>query len=325
MKVAFADIKATYVRLKPQLDEAYARVMNSGRYVLGEEVDAFETEFASFCQAGHCVAVANGLAALELILRGYGIGSGDEVIVPANTYIATWLAVTNAGARPVPVEPDLKTYNIDPARVEKAITNKTRAILAVHLYGLPAEMEKLGEIAARHRLLVIEDAAQAHGARYRGRTAGNLGQAAAFRFYPTTNLGAFGDAGAVVTNDAHLAEKIRLLRNYGSKKKDYHLVPGGNSRLDPLQAAFLRIKLKHLEQWNQERREEANIYRERLGGLENLVLPGAPEGCDPCWHQFVVRTKQRDRLKLALEQAGIETMIHYPVPPHLSPAPIQSR
>ncbi|MDP2807395.1 MAG: DegT/DnrJ/EryC1/StrS family aminotransferase [bacterium] len=320
MKVAFADIKATYQRLKPELDAAYARVMDSGRYILGEEVEAFEKEFASFCGAGHCVAVANGLEALELILKGYGIGAGDEVIVPANTYIATWLAVTNVGARPVPVEPDLKTYNLDPARVPKAITPKTRAILAVHLYGLPAEMDKLEEIASRHRLLIIEDAAQAHGARYRGRTAGNLGQAAAFSFYPTKNLGAFGDAGAVVTNDAQLAEKARLLRNYGSQDKYQHLIPGGNSRMDPLQAAFLRVKLKRLEQWNRERLEEAVIYGERLGGLGNLVLPKVPEWCEPCWHQFVVRSSQREKLKLSLEQAGIETMIHYPIPPHLSAA-----
>lgn len=320
MKVAFADIKATYVRLKPELDEAYARVMNSGRYILGEEVEAFEREFTSFCGAGHCVAVANGIEALELILKGYGIGAGDEVIVPANTYIASWLAVTNVGARPVPVEPDLKTYNIDPGLVEKAITPKTRAIMAVHLYGLPAEMDKLGEIAVRRRILLIEDAAQAHGARYHGRTAGNLGQAAAFSFYPTKNLGAFGDAGAVVTNDAQLAEKVRLLRNYGSQDKYQHLIPGGNSRMDPLQAVFLRAKLKYLEQWNRERRTAAGIYQERLGGLGGLVLPGASKDCEPCWHQFVVRFSQREKLKLSLEQAGIETMIHYPVPPHLSPA-----
>ncbi|MBI4726374.1 DegT/DnrJ/EryC1/StrS family aminotransferase [candidate division TA06 bacterium] len=320
MKVAFADIKSTYTRLKPELDVAYARVMDSGRYILGEEVGAFEKEFASFCGAGHCVAVANGLEALELILKGYGLGQGHEVIVPANTCIATWLAVTNVGARPVPVEPDLKTFNIDPGRVEKATTSKTRAIMAVHLYGLPAEMDKLGEIAARRRILLIEDAAQAHGAGYRGRTAGNLGQAAAFSFYPTKNLGAFGDAGAVVTSDGQLAEKVRLLRNYGSPTKYQHLIPGGNSRMDPLQAAFLRVKLKHLEQWNRERRMAAASYQERLGGLKDLVLPQAPKDCEPCWHQYVVRTKHREKLKLSLEQAGIETMVHYPIPPHLSPA-----
>jgi len=320
VKVAFADIKATYQRLKPELDAAYARVMESGRYILGEEVEAFEKEFASFCGAGHCVAAANGLEALELILKGCGIGPGDEVIVPANTYIASWLAVTNVGARPVPVEPDLKTYNLDPALAGKAVTSKTRAILAVHLYGLPAEMDQLGEIAARRRILLIEDAAQAHGARYRGRAAGNLGQAAGFSFYPTKNLGAFGDSGAVVTSDGQLAEKVRLLRNYGSQNKYQHLIPGGNSRMDPLQAAFLRVKLKHLEQWNRERRAAAAVYQEKLAGLKGLVLPQVPNECEPCWHQYVVRTKQRDRLKLALEQAGIGTMIHYPVPPHLSPA-----
>ena len=320
MKVAFADIKATYQRLKPELDAAYARVMDSGRYILGEEVEAFEKEFASFCGAGHCVAAANGLEALELILKGYGIGAGDEVIVPANTYIASWLAVTNVGARPVPVEPDLKTYNIDPDLVEKAITAKTRAIMAVHLYGLPAEIDQLGDIAARRRILLIEDAAQAHGARYRGRTVGSLGQAAGFSFYPTKNLGAFGDAGAVATSDHQLAEKVRLLRNYGSQNKYQHLIPGGNSRMDPLQAAFLRAKLKHLQQWNQERLAAAAIYQEKLAGLSKLVLPQVAQDCEPCWHQFVVRTKLRDKLKLGLEQAGIETMIHYPVPPHLSPA-----
>jgi dTDP-3-amino-3,4,6-trideoxy-alpha-D-glucose transaminase len=215
---------------------------------------------------------------------------------------------------------ELKTYNIDPDLVEKAITPNTRAIMAVHLYGLPAEMDKLGEIAARHRLMVIEDAAQSHGARYRGQTTGSIGKAAAFSFYPTKNLGAFGDAGAVVTNDIQLAEKIRLLRNYGSQKKYQYLIPGGNSRMDPLQAAFLRIKLKHLEEWNRERQLEAAFYKERLGGLEGLLLPGTSVYCEPCWHQFVVRVRERDRLKLALEKVGIETMVHYPVPPHLSPA-----
>jgi len=320
MKVVFADIKATYIRLKPELDAAYARVMDSGRYILGEEVDAFEKEFASFCQSGHCVAVANGLEALELILKGYSIGAGDEVIVPANTYIATWMAVTNVGARPVPVEPDPQTYDIDPALVGKAITPKTRAILAVHLYGQPAKMNELNEIGRRHQIPVLEDAAQAHGARYRNRTAGNLGQAAAFSFYPTKNLGAFGDAGAVMTSDSNLAEKVRMLRNYGSMDKDQHLIPGGNSRMDPLQAAFLRIKLKHLDQWNRERRVAAARYQERLGGLKGLVLPQVSKDCEPCWHQFVVRTKDREKLKLSLEKAGIETMVHYPVPPHLSPA-----
>jgi dTDP-4-amino-4,6-dideoxygalactose transaminase len=320
MRVPFADIKATYEMLRPEIDAAFARVMDSGRYVLGEEVEAFEKEFAAYCGTAHCVGVANGLEALELILKGCGIGAGHEVLVPSNTYIATWLAVTNAGAKPVPVEPDAGTYNIDPFAAEKAVTSRTKAIIAVHLYGQPADMDAINQMASRYELLVIEDAAQAHGARHKGRCAGCLGAAAAFSFYPTKNLGAFGDAGAVTTNDPELADKIRLLRNYGSRVKYEHLMPGGNSRLDPLQAAFLRVKLGHLEQWNDNRRRTAATYMDKLRGLGEFILPAVPGWCEPCWHQFVIRVNDRERVRHLLDMAGVETMVHYPVPPHLSPA-----
>jgi dTDP-4-amino-4,6-dideoxygalactose transaminase len=318
-EVLFLDLGATYLEIKAELDAAYQRVMDSGWYILGEEVNAFEREFADFCGARHCVGVANGLEALQLILRAYGIGADDEVIVPANTYIATWLAVSNAGARIIPVEPDPKTYNLDPRRVEAAITHKTRAILPVHLYGQPADMDPLNEIGRRRGLKVIEDAAQAHGARYRDRRAGSLGDAAGWSFYPTKNLGAYGDAGAVTTDDEELAERVRLLRNYGSKSKYYNEEQGINSRLDELQAALLRVRLRHLDEWNRRRARIAARYLEELRGTE-LMLPGVCEGADPVWHLFVVRSKRRDELQRHLKSLGVNTLVHYPVPPHLQEA-----
>lgn len=294
--------------------------MDSGWYVLGREVQAFEEEFAAYCGAKYCVGVANGLDALHLILRAMEIGAGDEVIVPANTYIATWLAVSYAGAQPVPVEPDERTYNIDPARIEAAITPRTKAILAVHLYGQTADMEPIKEIAVRHGLKVIEDAAQAHGARYKGFRAGNLGDAAGFSFYPSKNLGAFGDGGAVVTNDAALAEKVRVLRNYGSQVKYYNEVKGYNSRLDELQAALLRVNLTKLDEWNERRRQAANLYLQALGETTDLRLPFVPEELEPVWHLFVVRHPKRDALQKHLAATGIGTLIHYPLPPHLQKA-----
>lgn len=253
MKVPFLNLKAPYLELQQELDAAYRRVMESGWYILGQEVEAFEAEFAAYCGTQYCVGVGNGLEALHLILRAMEIGQEDEVIVPANTYIATWLAVSYAGAIPVPVEPDEKTYNINPEQIEAAITPKTKAILAVHLYGQPANMDLINAIAKRYQLRVIEDAAQAHGARYKGRRVGGLGDAAGFSFYPGKNLGALGDGGAVTTNDCHLANKIRLLRNYGSRVKYFNEMKGFNSRLDELQAAFLRVKLTKLDEWNARR------------------------------------------------------------------------
>jgi dTDP-4-amino-4,6-dideoxygalactose transaminase len=320
MKVPFLDLLAPHVELEQDLHDAYQRVMQSGWYILGREVRAFEDEFAAYCEAEHCVGVGNGLDALHLVLRAYGIGNGDEVIVPANTYIATWLAVSYAGARPVPVEPDKRTYNLDPERVEAAITPRTRALIPVHLYGQPADMDVLNDIATLHRLKVIEDAAQAHGARYRDRRVGALGDAAGFSFYPGKNLGALGDGGAVVTNDAKLADKVRVLRNYGSRVKYHNEVKGFNSRLDELQAALLRTKLASLDEWNARRKGLAAQYMNTLGGVPDLALPFVPEWADPVWHLFVVQHPQRDAVQQHLADAGIGTLIHYPVPPHLSDA-----
>jgi len=320
MKVPFFKVKSTYFELKTELDAAYSRILDSGQYILGQEVEEFETEFAAFCGAKNCVAVANGLEALELILKAYNIGVGDEVIVPANTYIATWLAVSNTGAQPIPVEPNDRTYNINPELIEQAITPRVKAIIAVHLYGQPAELNAIKIIAQKHGIPVIEDAAQAHGAYYNKTMAGVLADAAAFSFYPTKNLGAFGDAGAVVTKDASLADTIRLLRNYGSKRKYQNQIKGGNSRLDPLQAGFLRVKLKYLVEWNNRRKEVAEAYYSMLEATKGIVLPFVAELAEPCWHQFVIRCQLRDEMRKKLEEAGIETMIHYPIPPHLSTA-----
>src|SRR4030095_3345764 len=269
--VPFLELGETYLEIKDELDSAYSRVMNSGWYILGAEVEAFEAEFAAYCGTRHCVGVGNGLEALQLVLRGYGIGTGDEVIVPANTYIATWLAVSNAGATVIPVEPDEGTYNIDPGRIEAAITSKTKAVLPVHLYGQPADMRPINEIAQAHGLRVIEDAAQAHGARYRDRRSGNLGDAAGWSFYPTKNLSAYGDAGAVTTNDDELALKVRSLRNYGANRKYYNDAQGINSRLDELQAALLRVRLRHLDEWNSRRARIAARYLEQLQGTSLIT------------------------------------------------------
>ena len=320
MKVPFLDLKPAYRELQVDLAAAGRRVMESGWYILGQEVEAFECEFAAYCGAKHCMGVGNGLDALILSLRSYEIGLDSEVIVPANTYIATWLAVSYVGAMPVPVEPDLRTHNLDPGRIEDAITARTRAIIPVHLYGQPAEMEAIREIALRHGLKVIEDAAQAHGSLYEGKRAGNLGDAAAFSFYPTKNLGAFGDAGAVVTNDDGIADRIRVLRNYGSRTRYHNEVKGINSRLDPIQASFLRVKLQHLDEWNARRRNVAGRYLEALKGCPDLTLPSVAPGAEPAWHLFVLRHGRREKLQKHLNESGIETLVHYPVPPHLSGA-----
>lgn len=320
MKVPFLELKPTYTELQLELDDAFRRVMGSGWYIMGPECDAFEREFAEYCEVKHCVGVGNALDGLHLILRALDIGEGDEVIVASNTYIATWLAVSYAGAVPVPVEPDARTYNLDPSRIEVAITSRTRAIMPVHLYGQPADMDAINELANKYGLKVIEDAAQAHGARYRGRRAGGLGDAAAFSFYPTKNLGAMGDGGAVTTNDPHLADRVRVLRNYGSRKKYYNEFKGVNSRLDELQAAFLRTKLRYLDEWNCRRSETAALYTSVLNGLEGLHLPHVPDWVEPVWHVYTVRHAFRDLLQTKLSEAGVGTLIFYPVPPGSSNA-----
>ena len=315
MRVPFLDVRAGYEELREEIDEAVARVLRSGRYILGEEVEAFEEQFSAYCNASHAVGVGNGLDALHLAILACGIGPGDEVIVPSNTFIATWLAVTYAGAVPVPVEPDPATHNLDPARIEAAITPRTKAILPTHLYGQPAHLDPMLEIARRHGLRVIEDAAQAHGARYKGRRIGGHGDAVAWSFYPGKNLGAFGDGGAVTTNDADVAERVRMLRNYGSREKYVHELKGFNSRLDPLQAAILAVKLRHLDEWNGRRGQIARLYSERLAG-SHVEPPFVPDHADPSWHLYVIRSGRRDRLADELRAAGIETLVHYPIPPH---------
>jgi len=320
VKVPFLDFVGPYDELKAELDDAYFRFMRSAWYVLGREVEAFEEEFAFYCGVKHCVGVGNGLEALHLILRAYGIGEGDEVIVPSNTYIATWLAVSYAGAVPVPVEPNPQTFNLDPDRLEAAITRRTKAVMPVHLYGQPADMDPILAIARKHGLKVIEDNAQAQGARYKGCRTGSLGDAAGNSFYPGKNLGALGDAGAVTTDDPLLADRVRTLRNYGSKKKYYNECKGYNSRLDELQAAFLRVKLRKLDEWNQRRRALALRYQAGLRKTPDLILPTAPAWAEPVWHLFVVRHRDRNSLQQKLTQAGVGTLIHYPVPPHLSGA-----
>jgi len=320
MNVPFLDLKPQYLELKDQFDAAYRRVAESGQFILGPEVESFESEFATYCEAKHCIGVGNGLDALHLIVRALDIGPGDEVLVPANTYIATWLAVSHAGATPVPIEPNERTCNIDSSRIEAAITKHTRAIIAVHLYGQPADMDPINEVASQYGLKVIEDAAQAHGARYRGKRVGALGDAAAFSFYPGKNLGAWGDAGAVVTDDDALARRVRVLSNYGSQVKYYNERKGFNSRLDEFQAAILRIKLAKLDEWNERRKRIAEEYLQMLEGVRDLALPYVPDWANPVWHLFVVRHPKRDLLQEYLHRNGVGTLIHYPLPPHLQEA-----
>jgi dTDP-4-amino-4,6-dideoxygalactose transaminase len=317
--VPFLDLKAIQLQQHDALREAFDRVINSGWYILGGEVTAFEAEYAAWCEADHCVGVANGLDALTLALRAMDVGPGDEVIVPSNTYIATWLAVSHVGATPVPVEPDARTYNLDPARIEAAITPRTKVVLPVHLYGQAAEIDSIVAVARKHGLRVLEDGAQAHGARLNGRRVGAHGDAVAWSFYPGKNLGAIGDGGAITTSDAALAERLRVLRNYGSRVKYHNEVIGYNSRLDELQAALLRVKLPALDATNQARAAIAQSYLQGFAGLD-LVLPVVPQGHAPVWHLFVVRHQRRDELAKRLNAMGVGTMIHYPVAPHLQPA-----
>ncbi|WP_217127048.1 DegT/DnrJ/EryC1/StrS family aminotransferase [Hydrogenophilus thiooxidans] len=318
--IPFLDLRAAYLELKEEIDAAVARVMDNGWYILGEEVEAFEAEYAAYCEAQYAVGVGNGLDALRLALLAMDVGPGDEVIVPSNTYIATWLAVSQCGATPVPVEPDPATYNIDPQRIEAAITPRTKVILPVHLYGQPADLDPILALARRHGLRVLEDAAQAHGARYKGKRIGAHSDAVAWSFYPGKNLGAMGDAGAVTTNDPELADCVRVLRNYGSRMKYQNEIMGWNSRLDPIQASILRVKLKYLDEWNLRRAAIANFYYCFFSGNQEIILPTILEWVQPAWHLFVVRCSRRDDLQKRLARIGIQTLIHYPIPPHLQPA-----
>ncbi|HEV7137481.1 MAG TPA: DegT/DnrJ/EryC1/StrS family aminotransferase [Steroidobacteraceae bacterium] len=319
MSIEFLNLKRVNEPHEAELRAGIERVIESGWYILGEETAAFEREFADYCGVAHCIGVANGLDALHLTLRAYEIGEGDEVIVPSSTFIATWLAVSQAGARVVPVEPDERTCNLDPGRLEAAITPRTRAVMPVHLYGQPADMEPINQIARKYGLRVIEDAAQAHGARYQGRRVGGLGDAAGFSFYPGKNLGALGDGGAITTNDDALADTLRKLRNYGSSIKYRHDLAGLNSRLDELQSAILRIKLRHLDAENARRSAAASTYLDAMADLP-LQLPHVHQGAEPVWHLFVVRTPHRDELQSHLHAQGIGTAIHYPLACHRQPA-----
>ena len=316
--IAFVDLRAAHAELADRLEAVALRVARSGRYLYGPDVEAFEREFAAYCGTRHCVAVGNGFAALELTLRAAGIGPGDEVLVPAYTFMATWLAVTRTGARPVGVDVREGTYNIDPALLAAAIGKRTAAIVPVHMRGEPADMERVRELASSHGLFVLEDACQAHGARRGGRRVGSIGDAGAFSFYPSKNLGAMGDGGAMTTDDDALADRVRALRSYGARTKHEFEPDGLNSRLAELQAAILREKLPLLDEWNGRRAELASAYRDALAGSEAFELPSPEAGTEPVWHLFIVRNPQRDRCRETLRARRIETGIHYPVLPHLS-------
>ncbi len=316
MKIPFVSFIHMERELNEELRNAFDRVFKSSWYIGGKEDAAFERAFADYCGMDHCVGVGNGLDALMLALKALGIGKGDEVIVPSNTFIATALAVTYVGAKPVFVEPDIRTFNIDPDLIESDVTDKTRAIMPVHLYGQACDMDLIMDIAKRHGLKVVEDCAQAHGATYKGQKVGTFGDAAGFSFYPGKNLGALGDAGAVVTNNEALAEKIRALGNYGSDYKYHHIYKGNNSRLDELQAAFLSVKLGHLDRMNEDRRRIANVYTERIKN-DKVILPFVNPDCNPVWHIYGIRCAERDALETYLNERGIGTNKHYPIPIHL--------
>ena len=315
MKILFNNLKSINESINFELRNAFSRVLESGSYINGEELNLFELEFGKYVNTKYCIGVGNGLDALSLILKALGIGFGDEVIVPANTFIATWLSVSNLGAKPIPVDPDINTYNIDPNLIEDKISKNTKAIVVVHLYGQPAEMEPIMLIAKKHNLKVIEDAAQAHGASYKSKMIGSIGDAAAFSFYPGKNLGALGDGGAVTTNDQLIAQKVRLFSNYGSVEKYIHEEKGVNSRLDELQAAFLRVKLKYLDNWNKSRIKIAERYNEELLST-NLKLPYCSNCKKHVWHLYVVRSGNRDSIRDKLLRYGIQVLYHYPIPPY---------
>lgn len=317
--IPFLNLSSAYQELKTEINQAVSRVLDSGCYILGSEVESFEQEFANYCGVKHAVGVANGLDALHLALMALDIGPGDEVIVPSNTFIATWLAVSHVGATPIPVEPDMATSNINPNLIKQAITTRTKAIIPVHLYGQPADLDPILDLAKEYGLRVIEDAAQAHGAQYKGKRIGGHGDLVTWSFYPGKNLGALGDAGAITTNDAALAKHLQMLRNYGSEQKYINKYLGYNSRLDPLQAAVLRIKLRYLDEWNVRRKVLAALYIEGLQQA-SLALPSVPDWTFPVWHLFVVRTDNRSTLQKKLADHDIGSLIHYPIPPHLQSA-----
>jgi dTDP-4-amino-4,6-dideoxygalactose transaminase len=317
LNVPILDLQAAYRELRSELEAAILRVAESGWYIGGTEVSAFEEDFAAYCGAHHCVGVANGLDALHLLLKAMEVGPGDEVIVSSNSYIATLLAVSITGA--TLVEPDPATHNLDPTRIEAALTERTKVLLPTHLYGQPADLDPMIEIARKHGLRLLEDAAQAHGARYKGERIGAHGDAVAWSFYPSKNLGAMGDAGAITTNDPELARRVRTLGNYGSSVRYVNEVKGVNSRLDPLQAAVLRVKLAYLDSWNLRRREIASFYNSSLSDT-GLELPFVPNWADPVWHLYVVQSTDRRGLQDRLSKAGVQTQVHYPIPPHLQAA-----
>jgi dTDP-4-amino-4,6-dideoxygalactose transaminase len=319
MNVPFVDLRAQYQPLAGELQRAITAVLQRGDFVLGREVGLFEEEFAAYCEAGYAVGVDSGTSALKLALRAFEVGPGDEVITSANTFIATVSAIADTGARPVLIDIDPQTYNIDITRIEEAITERTKAIIPVHLYGHPADMDPVLEIARQHGLVAIEDACQAHGARYKGRRVGSLGHAAAFSFYPAKNLGAYGDGGMVVTSDARMADSLRMLRNHGQREKYHHPLRGYNHRLDTIQAAVLRIKLKHLDGWNTARRQHAHRYDELLGHSA-VVCPAEADYAESAYHLYVIRVEDRDGSRAYLQEKGIATGIHYPIPIHLQPA-----
>ena len=316
MKIPFLDLHQGYLELKDEIDSSVARVLDSGRYILGSEVENFEDVFSRYCGSKFAIGVANGMDALEISLRALSVSDGDEVIVPAHTFIATWLAVSKVGAIPVPVEPDPLTYNIDTDKIKEVITSKTKAIIPVHLYGQPVNLDPIIEIAKQNNIYVLEDAAQAIGSKYKGKRIGIHGDLVSWSFYPSKNLGAFGDAGAITTNNSELAERILFLRNYGSTEKYSHQYLGMNSRLDPIQASILRVKLKYLDLWNQRRKEIASIYSNSFKDYPLIVTPFVPEWADPVWHLYVIQSAKRSSIQKYLHENDIETLIHYPVPPH---------
>jgi dTDP-4-amino-4,6-dideoxygalactose transaminase len=319
LPVPFVDLAAQYETIAAEINESTSKVIREGDFILGRDVRLFEEEFAAFCGAQYGVGVDSGTSALELVLRAYDIGPGDEVITAANSFIATALAISNAGATPVLVDVDPTTYLIDVTSIENAITPQTKAIIPVHLYGQPAPMDLIQRLGGKHGLVVIEDACQAHGALYRGKRAGSLGHAAAFSFYPGKNLGAYGDGGMIVTNDSNIAKRVEMLRNYGQKEKYHHLFRGYNRRLDTLQAAVLRVKLRYLDSWNTARRHNAELYGRCLGGIP-VALPACATGTQSVWHLYVIRTEHRDMLREHLVSQGINASVHYPIPIHLQPA-----
>lgn len=317
MNIPFLSFSGMHPELKDDMLEAFSQFYDSNWYVLGEFTNTFEKAYADWNQVAYCVGVSNGLDALVLSLKALGIGKGDEVLVPSNTYIATWLAVTYVGAKPIPVEPNYKTYNLNPEFAEKAINKKTKAIIVVHLFGQACQMDAISDLSKKFNLYVIEDNAQAHGATFLKKKTGSWGHINATSFYPGKNLGALGEAGAITTDNFYLAQKVQVLRNYGSQKKYYNEVPGFNMRIDELQAALLSVKLPHLEKWTKERQTIADIYNSELRNLGDLVLPFVADGSSHVYHLYVVRSKRRDELQKFLSENGIGTMIHYPIPPHL--------